>query len=87
MATKKGFWIPRGTEGIKKGALSRQLGIPESATIPMQLLADIKSAHVGAVLRNRHGIGKREIKITKLLKQRANLAMTLKRIGRKRRRR
>lgn len=52
----------------------------------MGLLEDIKRAEVGAVIQNRHGIGKREIQITKLLKKRANLAMTLKIIGRKRRR-
>lgn len=83
---QKPFWIPRGKEGIKKGALSKQLGIPEKQNIPMGLLEDIKRAEVGAVIQNRHGIGKREIKITALIKKRANMAMTLKRIGRKRRR-
>ena len=87
MANKKSFWIPRGKDGIKKGALSRQLGIPEKENIPMQLLVDIKAARVGTVLRNRHGIGYREIKVTALIKKRANLAMTLKRIGKRRRKR
>lgn len=85
MRQKKEYWIPRGKEGIKKGALSKQLGIPERQNIPMGLLEDIKSAQIGAVIRNRHGIGKREIKITAPLKKRANLAQTLKRLANKKR--
>ncbi len=75
--TKK-YWIP---SKIKKGALSKQLGIPESAVIPIGLLSDIKHAEIGTVIQNRYSIGKPIIKITKLLKQRAVMAHTLKTIG------
>lgn len=77
---KKNFWIPK----IKKGALSRQLGIPEDAIIPMPLLERIKNTPVGSEVSNQWGIGKRYIKVTTLLKKRAVLAHTLKRMGRRR---
>lgn len=75
--TKK-YWIPK---NIKRGKLSLQLGIPESAIIPIGLLSDIKHSEIGTVIRNRFNIGKPIIKITKLLKQRATMAYTLKVIG------
>ncbi len=75
--TKK-YWIPR---KLKKGALSKQLGIPIDRNIPIQLLSDIKHAEIGTVIYNRYNIGKPIIKITKLLKQRATMAHTLKIIG------
>lgn len=74
----KKYWIPK---NIKKGALSHQLGIPESAVIPIGLLSDIKHAEIGTTIHNRYNIGKPVIKITKLLKQRAVMSHTLKVIG------
>ena len=47
MPTKK-KWIPR---KMKKGALSRQLGISEKDNIPKTLLEKIKAAKIGTTLR------------------------------------
>lgn len=59
---------------IKKGALSKQLGIPIEKDIPKGLLRKLKKMKVGGETEYK---GKK-IKITRLLKQRVNLAMTLK---------
>jgi len=70
-------WIPR---DLKKGALSRQLGIPEEEKIPMTLLNRIAEAPIGSTIRNPTKTGKKVIKVTHLLKKRAVLARTLKKI-------
>lgn len=75
---KQKYWIPK--IDMKKGALSRQLGIPEEENIPISLLAKIKKAKIGTTITNPTKTGKRKIKVTKLLKKRAVLAHTLKRI-------
>ena len=75
MARKK-KWIPK----LKKGVLSRQLGIPEKKNIPITLLNRIASAPIGATIKNPTKTGKRRIKVTSKLKKRAVLARTLKRI-------
>lgn len=72
-------WIPRKSQdGLKKGALSRQLGIPEQQNIPMTLLAKIKRTEVGTRITNPTKTGKRRITVTSLLKKRAVLAHTMK---------
>jgi len=68
-------WIPR---DMKKGALSRQLNIPESKNIPFQLLRKISDTPVGNRIINPTTTGKPIIKVTILLKKRAVLALTLK---------
>ena len=73
-------WIQK--TGLKKGALSRQLGIPERENIPITLLEKIRKAPIGSTIRNPTKRGKRLIKVTRLLKKRAVLALTLKRIRR-----
>jgi hypothetical protein len=47
--TKK--WIQKAVPHLKKGALHRQLGIPEGDTIPMSLL--LKNKHAGGKLGKR----------------------------------
>ena len=74
-------WIQR--TGLKKGALSRQLGIPEEENIPITLLEKIRKAEIGTVIRNPTRTGKRRIKVTRKLKRRAVLALTLKRMRRR----
>lgn len=64
---------------IKTGALSRQLGIPEKDNIPFTLLEKIKKAEIGTTIKNPTKSGKQEIKVTKKLKKRAVLALTMKR--------
>jgi len=70
-------WIKKAQ--LKKGALSRQLGIPEKDNIPFTLLEKIKKAEIGETIKNPTKSGKREIKVTNKLKKRAVLALTMKR--------
>lgn len=76
--SKKEYWIPK--IDMKKGALSRQLEIPKEENIPISLLAKIKKAKIGTTITNPTKTGKRRIKVTRLLKRRAVLAHTLKKI-------
>jgi hypothetical protein len=61
---------------LKKGTFSRQVGIPEKANIPLGLINEIRAAPVGSHVQGPHGW----IPVTTLLKKRANLARTLKRM-------
>lgn len=77
------LWIQKAVK--KKGALSRQLGIPEKENIPLSLLAKIKGTKIGSKIKNPTKKGHRKIKVTLLLKRRAVLAHTLKtKVGRRR---
>jgi hypothetical protein len=68
----------------KKGALSRQLGIPEEENIPITLLNKIIKAKPGDTITNPTKRGKKKIKVTKLLERRSILARNLKAISKKR---
>lgn len=63
-------WIQKAK--LKKGTLSRQLGIPEKDNIPIALLEKVKKANVGTKVKGRT--------VTMLMKKRANLALNLKRM-------
>lgn len=67
--------------GLKKGALSRQLNIPEKKNIPVTLLNKIIRAKAGDTIRNPTKTGKRRIKVTRLLERRAIFAKTLGKIS------
>lgn len=71
-------WIQKAA--IKKGALSRQLGIPEAEDIPVTLLKAIKKTTTGETVKNPTKSGKRSYKVTQKLKRRAVLALTLKKM-------
>lgn len=75
-------WIRKSIK--RPGALSRQLGIPAKENIPVSLLRRIKARPIGSVVRNPAKVGRRRIKVTPLLKRRATLALTLKRLARRR---
>ena len=77
-------WIQKAN--LKKGALHRQLGIPQDEKIPVTLLKKIKKAKIGETITNPTKKGKRKIKVTQLLKRRANLALTLKELAKKKKR-
>ncbi len=62
---------------IKPNALRNQLKVPEGKNIPMALINKILKAEVGDEIDNPFG-GK--VKITALLKRRANLGKTLKKM-------
>lgn len=59
-----------------KGALHRQLEVPQSEKIPSTLLNEIKNTPVGKVAHNPTKTGKKSVKVTGLLKKRAVLAKT-----------
>lgn len=63
---------------LKKGSLSRMLGIPEKDNIPLTLLRKITKTEIGMTIRNPTKQGKRKIKVTRLLKKRALFALTMK---------
>ena len=83
MRRRKKKWIPK----LKKGALHRQLGIPQKVKIPITLLRKIKKAKIGSKIKNPTKVGKKVIKVTRLLKQRAVCAFTLRGFTKRRRRR
>jgi len=72
-----GYFIQKAIK--KKGSLSHQLGIPVKKSIPVPLLRYINSSPVGSHL-NVHG---KSVPVTRLLKRRSNLALTLKRLRRR----
>lgn len=83
MPRRKKKWIQKAVK--KRGALSRQLGIPEKKNIPVSWLSKIIKAKIGATVKNPTRSGKKKVKVTRLLKRRAVLAHTLKKIRRRRR--
>ncbi len=72
---RKNLWIQQANP--KKGALSRQLGISLEENIPTALLLQIKHSPIGTTLYNQYK-GKPFIRVTRLLKKRVVLAITLK---------
>lgn len=71
-------WIQK--TRMKKGALHKQLGISKEKDIPMSLLNKIISSDLRKSIKNPCKIGKKVIKVSALLKKRANLAKNLKKI-------
>src|SRR4030042_3151817 len=65
-------WINEATEDHKKGALHEQLDVPIDEKIPETLEKKIVDAPIGSTIENPTETGKKKIKITKCLKQRAN---------------
>ena len=84
MARRTVYWIQYAVK--RPGALSRQLGIPIKDNIPKTLLEKIAKTPIGKTIRNPTKKGKRRIKVTRKLKRRAVLALTLKRLARRKRR-
>lgn len=81
MVKKNKKWIQK--VGMKKGVLSKQLNIPEKKNIPKALLNKIIKAKPGDTICNPTKTGKKVIKVTRKLEQRAILARNLKNIRRK----
>jgi hypothetical protein len=85
MVTKKeDYWIPRSVNEHKKGSLHRMLEVPPSESIPFTFLQEIVNTPIGMIAKNPTQTGKKKIKVTHLVKARANWALNLKRISRKR---
>lgn len=80
MAEKK--WIQ--ATGLKRGALSRQLGIAEKEDIPKTLLDAIIRAKAGQRISNPTKVGRPCLKVTRLMERRAIMARNLKEIAKSR---
>lgn len=59
-------------------SLSAMLDIPKKDNIPLTLLTKIKNTEVGSIIKNPTNKGKRNIKVTKKLKQKAVFAHNAK---------
>jgi hypothetical protein len=70
-------WIQKAEP--KKGALSRQLGVPEDENIPLVYLKDIQRTPIGKTIILSNGIYQhRKIKVTRLLKKRVQFALNVR---------
>jgi hypothetical protein len=69
-------WIQRAVH--KPGKLHSDLGIPKEVKISMSLLNKIVSAKAGDTIINPGKVGRKKIKVTRKLEQRAILARNLK---------
>ena len=79
MAKKVVKWIQK--TGLKKGALSRQLGVPIEENIPITLLRKIQAAKAGETIINPTKVGKKKIKVTPKIERRSILAIRLKKMA------
>jgi len=75
----KKVWIPYAVKS--KSALRKQLHVPVGQTISMGTLQEIKNKETGSHVQS-HG---KSVPVTKSLKKRATLAMTLKKLQKKQR--
>jgi len=71
-------WIQEAVH--RPGRLHVNLGIPKEEKIPMKLLDAIVQAKAGDTITNLTSVGKKKIKVTRKIEQRAILARNLKRI-------
>ena len=76
----KEYWIGKAMK--RKGALHRQLGIPQETKIPKTLLTTILKADTGDVVKNPTKVGRRRYRVTTLMQQRVNPVLTLNRFRR-----
>lgn len=67
---------------LRKGVLHKRLGVGQGKRIPMKLLNKIISAKAGETIKNPTDVGRKRIKVTRLIEERAILARNLKRIRR-----
>lgn len=73
----KTYWV--GDVMTKKpGALHRQLNIPKDTKIPTTLLRTILKADTGDVIKNPTKVGRRRYRVTTLMQQRVNPALTVR---------
>lgn len=80
MARRSKKFIKQAIGKGKKGALRRQLGIPKDKKIPKTLLKKIVATEAGDTIKNPTQIGNKTVKVTRLVEQRSNLALTLKKL-------
>jgi hypothetical protein len=75
MKKKTSRWIQKARNKKKKGALHRELGIPQEKKIPRNTLQRIKRQKVGTHIRS----GGKSRTVTPLMKKRANFALNVRR--------
>ena len=68
----------------RPGSLHRQLRVPDGTALPKTFLEEIKATPIGKMVSNPTKTGIREIKVTRLVKQRAVLALSLERFSEER---
>jgi len=78
---RRRFWIRKAIK--KPGALRRALRIPAEKKIPTKLLRRITKAKAGQTITNPTRVGKRRIRVTRLLERRAILALILRGLPRR----
>ncbi len=73
-------WIQGVTEEkeFKGGSLRERLDIPADKTIPKTLEQKIVDAPIGTTIKNPTKTGKKQIKVTKKLKAKANFALNIR---------
>jgi len=74
-------WIQKAIH--KPGRLHKDLNIQKNQKIPMSLLNAIIKAKAGQIITNPTKIGKKKIKVTRKIEQRAIFAKNLKNISKK----
>jgi len=74
---KKEKWIQKVVKPNERGLLHKQLGISTKERIPKTLVQKIVKTPIGKKIQNPTKTGKRTIKVTRLLKQRANFALNV----------
>jgi len=77
MRKRKKKWIQKVVKPNERGLLHKQLGIPTKQRIPKTLVQKIVKTPIGRKIKNPTKKGKRIIKVTRLLKQRANFALNV----------
>jgi len=70
-------WIQDVVEPRERGRFHKQLGISVKARIPKTLVKKIVATDIGETVQNPTKVGKRRIKVTRLVKQRANFALNV----------
>ena len=71
-------WIQKAIH--RSGKLHSNLSVSKGTKIPMVLLNKIVAAKAGETVTNPTSVGRKKIKVTRQLEQRAILARNLKRI-------
>jgi hypothetical protein len=84
MSSKK-KWMKDAFGCKRKGALHKQLGVPQDKPIPKTLLHRIQSAKQGSTIKNPAKTGRKRIAVTGLLKKRVNPVLTAIKINKRRR--
>lgn len=69
---KKEMWMQEAFKNAGKGVFHRQLGVPTSEKIPLTFLQAIVDTKIGMYAHNPTTTGDKMVKVTPLMKKRAN---------------